>query len=302
MPIIIRSDHPAKKELIQEGIFVMDDERACSQDIRALRVLLVNLMPDKVTTEIQLMRLLANSPLQVDLDLVKFETHKYKSESEEHLKKYANSLSEIKHKFYDAMIVTGAPLEHVEFQDVDYFDELCEVFEFSKTNVTSSLFICWGAIAALKHFYNIEKSLLETKKFGVFETTVDLTDDLFTGFDDVFYTPQSRYFSFDKKDIDKEKQLNVIMKGIDGDYYGLSNKDKSLLFISGHFEYDTDTLKTEYYRDLSKGKQIDVPINYFIDTENKKAVNRWRASSNLLFQNWINYYVYQITPYQFKLK
>ena len=200
------------------------------------------------------------------------------------------------------MIVTGAPLEHVEFQDVDYFDELCEVFEFSKTNVTSSLFICWGAIAALKHFYNIEKSLLETKKFGVFETTVDLTDDLFTGFDDVFYTPQSRYFSFDKKDIDKEKQLNVIMKGIDGDYYGLSNKDKSLLFISGHFEYDTDTLKTEYYRDLSKGKQIDVPINYFIDTENKKAVNRWRASSNLLFQNWINYYVYQITPYQFKLK
>lgn len=280
----------------------MDDERACSQDIRALRVLLVNLMPDKVTTEIQLMRLLANSPLQVDLDLVKFETHKYKSESEEHLKKYANSLSEIKHKFYDAMIVTGAPLEHVEFQDVDYFDELCEVFEFSKTNVTSSLFICWGAIAALKHFYNIEKSLLETKKFGVFETTVDLTDDLFTGFDDVFYTPQSRYFSFDKKDIDKEKQLNVIMKGIDGDYYGLSNKDKSLLFISGHFEYDTDTLKTEYYRDLSKGKQIDVPINYFIDTENKKAVNRWRASSNLLFQNWINYYVYQITPYQFKLK
>lgn len=302
MPIIIRSDHPAKKKLIKEGIFVMDDERAVHQDIRALRVLLVNLMPDKVTTEIQFMRLLANSPLQVDLDLVKFESHKYKIASEEHLKKYANSLQEIKHKYYDAMIVTGAPLEHVEYQNVDYFEELGELFEFSKKNVTSSLFICWGAIAALKYFYNIEKTLLEKKKFGVFETEATIKDELFMGFDDVFFTPQSRYFKFNQNDIDSQEELDVIMKGLDGDYFALANKDKSQIYISGHFEYDTNTLKTEYNRDVEKELDIDVPINYFVDTKTQDARNRWRSSSNLFFQNWINYYVYQITPFEFKLK
>lgn len=300
MPIIIRSDHPAKKELISEGIFVMDNERAFSQDIRALRVLLVNLMPDKVTTEIQIMRLLANSPLQVDLDLIKLETHKYKTASEEHLKKYANSFSELKHKFYDAMIVTGAPLEHVDFKDVDFYDELCELFDFSKSNVTSTMFICWGSIAALKHFYNIDKSLLSEKKFGIFESVKSVNTSLFTGFDDVFYTPQSRYFTFNKEDIDKTKELDVIIKGTDGDYFALSNKNRSQLFFSGHFEYDTDTLEKEYLRDLKSQKEINKPYNYF--TDQNIVINKWRTSSTLLFQNWINYYVYQITPYEFKLR
>lgn len=300
MPVIIPKDLPASKVLQKEFVFVMHEQRAKSQDIRPLELAIVNLMPKKVVTETQLLRLIGNSPLQVNIDLVQMGSHKSKNTSQEHLLKFYKTFEEIKNNRYDGIIVTGAPVEHLQFEEVNYWEELCEVFEFIRTNVFSALFICWGAQAAFYHYYGIKKHLLDKKLFGIFEHKIVRKRDLVRGFDDVFCVPQSRHTQSSTDDIAAVDDLKIVAESKEAGVGIAVTRDQRWNFVTGHLEYDPETLKEEYERDLAAGLPIELPKNYFPDDNPKNApVVRWRSHGTLLFSNWLNR-VYQETPYDLK--
>ncbi len=302
MPIKIPNDLPAVKTLEGENIFVMTETRAITQDIRPLEILLLNLMPKKIETETQLSRLLGNSPLQVNLTLIHTKSHESKNTPAEHLFTFYKTFDDVKGKTFDGMIITGAPVEQMAFEEVEYWDELCEIMEWSKTHVHSTLHICWGAQAGLYYHYGIEKHALDKKLFGVFPHTVDYKKSiLFRGFDDVFYVPQSRYTTVRTEDVKAAPELRILASSKRCGVYAISNKGGRQIFITGHSEYDADTLKNEYLRDKAAGLDTEIPENYFADGNPKKnPVVSWRAHANLLFCNWLNYFVYQTTPYDIK--
>ena len=299
MPINIRADLPAAKTLSEEGIFVMTDERASHQDIRPLKIGILNLMPTKIETETQLLRLIGNSPLQVEVVLIRPKDHVAKNTSHEHLRTFYTTFDAIKDSKMDGLIITGAPVEQLPFEEVDYWDELTEIMDWSKKNVFSTLHICWAAQAGLYHYYGIPKYALDKKIFGVFRHQVtDHSEQLTRGFDDVFYAPHSRYTEVWREDIEKNPKLKIIAESPEAGVYLVSAKKGRQIFVTGHSEYDPNTLKWEYDRDIAKGLSIDVPKNYYPGDDPAKApVVRWRGHANLLFCNWLNYYVYQETPY-----
>lgn len=299
MPIKITNELPAKAFLEKENVFVMAEDRANSQDIRPLKILIVNLMPTKVATETQILRLLSNTPLQVDIELLQMATHTSTHTSQDHLTKFYKTFDEIKNDKFDGMIVTGAPVEHMEFEEVDYWDELCSVFEWAKTNVYSTFNICWGAQAALYYYYGLKKYPLNQKKFGIFEhKPLDLYHPLMRGIDDVYYVPHSRHTEIRMEDIAKIKDLQVLSYSEKAGVHLLSDMDCRNFFSTGHSEYDADTLAKEYFRDKNKGLDIQVPYNYFPDDDpSKNPCIKWRSTGILLFTNWLNYFVYQRTPY-----
>ena len=302
MPIKIPNNLPAVKTLESENIFVMTETRAISQDIRPLRILVLNLMPKKIETETQFARLLGNSPLQVEMELIHTSSHQSKNVAEEHLLAFYKTCGDIKDQYFDGFIITGAPVEHMPFEEVEYWQELCEIMEWSKTHVHSTLHICWGAQAGLYYHYGIGKHLMPEKMFGVFPHRVDHKQSiLFRGFDDTFMVPQSRHTTVLREDIEKVPQLKILASSDRTGVYAVSTKNGRQIFITGHSEYDADTLKNEYLRDLSQGKPIKIPENYFPDDdETKPPMVSWRAHANLLFSNWLNYFVYQNTPYDIK--
>lgn len=299
MPIIVRKDHPANNILQEENIFVMDEIRATTQDIRPLRIVLLNLMPNKLETELQFFKLLANSPLQIKLDLLAPISHESKNTSKGYLDKFYKTFDEIKDKKYDAMIVTGAPVEQLNYEDITYWDEVKKIFEFSKKNTTSTMFICWASQAALYYFYNVRKHYCENKLSGVYNhENLAPMDPLLRGFDDEFFVPQSRYTGVNIDDISASPDLDILATSKESGVHLVATKDKKQIFVSGHWEYDTDSLGAEYKRDLTKGLDVEIPVNYYRNNDPKdKPINTWRSHSNLLFSNWLNYYVYQITPY-----
>ena len=299
MPIKIPNDLPAVKTLTDENIFVMTETRARTQDIRPLRILLLNLMPKKIETETQFSRLLGNTSLQVELELIHTKSHKSKNVAEEHLLAFYKTFDEVKENNYDGFIITGAPVEHMEFEEVEYWQELVEIMEWSKTHVHSTLHICWGAQAGLYYHYGIKKYGLDEKLFGVFHHKVDYKRSiLFRGFDDDFMVPQSRHTTVKREDIEAVAGLKILSSSERAGVYAVMSPKGRQIFITGHSEYDSDTLKNEYLRDLSQGKPIKVPENYFPDNNPKKTpLVSWRAHANLLFSNWLNYFVYQTTPY-----
>jgi len=299
MPIKIPNDLPAVKTLNNENIFVMTETRAITQDIRPLKILLLNLMPKKIETETQLSRLLGNSPLQVDLTLIHTKSHKSKNTSAEHLLAFYKTFDDVKNETFDGMIITGAPVELMEFEEVSYWQELCEIMEWTKTHVHSTFHICWGAQAGLYYHYGIKKYPLGKKLFGVFEHKVDYKKSiLFRGFDDKFNVPHSRHTTVLAEDIKKVKELRILSTSKEAGVYAVSTKGGKQIFITGHSEYDCDTLATEYFRDLNENKPIDKPVNYFPNDDIKKApIVTWRSHANLLYSNWLNYFVYQTTPY-----
>ena len=299
MPIKIPNDLPAVKVLQSENIFVMTETRATTQDIRPLQILILNLMPKKIETETQLARILGNTPLQVETELIRTKTHQSKNVSEEHLLSFYKTFDDVKHRNFDGMIITGAPVEHLAFEDVEYWDELCEIMEWSKTHVHSVFHICWGAQAGLYYHYGIQKYGVPEKLFGVFPHTVEYKNSiLFRGFDDTFYVPQSRHTTVLREDIEKVQNLKILASSAETGVYAISTKNGRQIFITGHSEYDADTLKNEYLRDLSQGKPIQIPANYFPnDDPSKPPLVTWRAHANLLYSNWLNYFVYQTTPY-----
>ena len=299
MPIKIADKLPATKQLQKENIFVMTEKRAAKQDIRPLKIAIVNLMPEKIKTETQLLRLLSNSPLQVEVDLIQMSTHTSKTTSEEHLSTFYKEFSDIKTSKYDGMIITGAPVENIDFEMVDYWDELSGIMEWSKTHVTSTLHICWAAQAGLYYHYGIPKYPLPKKCSGVFSHRVRRTTaKLVRGFDNTFYAPHSRHTEVRAEDIHKVSELEILADSPDAGVYIVTTKKGRQIFVMGHSEYDSDTLKTEYFRDLDKGLNPTVPANYFPnDDPKKKPIVKWRSHAHLLFSNWLNYFVYQITPY-----
>ena len=302
MPIVIPQDIPAYKKLLGENIFVMNNKRAISQDIRPLEIAILNLMPTKVETETQFMRLLSNSPLQVNITLVSTSTYKSKNTAAEYLDKFYKNFNDIKDKKFDGMIITGAPVETMDYEDVKYWEELKDIFDFADKNVTSTIYICWGAQAALYYHYGIRKKVLPEKVFGVFEhqKNKEVFEPLFKGFDDIFYIPHSRHTTVDLEDVKKVKDLIVLSAT---DKTGLSiakSKDNKKIFLTGHMEYDRDTLRAEYERDLNKGLEIKAPLNYFEDEKNTQVNVKWTSTANLFYTNWLNYYVYQVTPYEFE--
>ena len=299
MPIRISNELPAKSFLEQENVFVMAEDRADSQDIRPLKILILNLMPTKIATETQILRLLSNTPLQVDIELLQTVTHTSKNTSQEHLTKFYKSFDEIKHQKFDGMIVTGAPVEQMDFEEVDYWDELCTIFEWAKTNVYSTFYICWGAQAGLYYHYGLKKYPLDKKMFGIFEhKPLDLWHPLMRGLDEKYYVPHSRHTEIKMEDIAKIKDLQVLSYSNESGVHLLSDMDCRNFFSTGHSEYDADTLATEYFRDKNKGLEIDIPVNYFPDDDpTKKPPITWRSTGVLLFTNWLNYFVYQRTPY-----
>lgn len=299
MPINIPDNLPAAKVLNDENIFAMDEKRANKQDIRPLSIVILNLMPMKITTEAQILRLLSNSPLQVDITLIYPKTHSFKNTSEEYLFKYYETFDDIKNKKFDGMIITGAPIEKIDFKDVDYWNELVEIMEWSLHNVYSTFHICWGAQAGLYYHYNVPKYPLSKKLFGVFlHKTTEKNVNLLRGFDDVFYVPHSRHTEVRRTDIEKDPRLKILSESEDAGIYIVTAKHGRQIFVMGHSEYDPLTLKAEYDRDISNNENIEIPKNYFKDNDPKKdPVVKWRSHSNLLFLNWLNYYVYQETPY-----
>ena len=299
MPIKIPNDLPAVKILNEENIFVMTETRAISQDIRPLKILLLNLMPKKIETETQLSRLLGNSPLQVDLEFIHTKSHTSKNTAAEHLFTFYKTFDDVKHRTFDGMIITGAPVEQMEFSEVEYWDELCEIMEWTKTHVHSTFHICWGAQAGLYYHYGIKKYPLDKKLFGIFPHRVDYKKSiLFRGFDDTFMVPQSRHTTVKAEDIKKVKELKILASSPEAGVYAVSTKHGKQIFITGHSEYDSDTLAQEYFRDLNEGKEIEIPKKYFPDDNPKNTpVISWRAHANLLYSNWLNYFVYQTTPY-----
>ena len=299
MPIKIPDKLPATKQLNKENIFVMTEKKAMHQDIRPLKLVLVNLMPTKITTETQLMRLLSNSPLQVEIDLLQMDSHMSKNTPAEHLAAFYKRFDEIKNSKYDGMIITGAPVENLDFDEVDYWDELVKIMDWSTTHVTSTLHICWAAMAGLYYHYGIPKYPLKEKCFGVFEHRVNRkTSKLVRGFDNVFYAPHSRHTEVRSDDIKKVKELEILAESDEAGVYIITTKGGRRIFVTGHSEYDADTLKNEYIRDLEAGKKPNIPKHYFPDDNpSKKPLVRWRSHASLLFSNWLNYFVYQITPY-----
>lgn len=299
MPIKIPGSLPANKILNNENIFVMTEKRAITQDIRPLKIALVNLMPTKITTETQLLRLLGNSPLQVEFDFINTATHNSKNTPSAHLSSFYKDFEMIKDQKYDGMIITGAPVEKMNFEDVDYWDELKKIMEWSNTNVTSTLHICWAAQAGLYYHFGIPKIPLDKKLFGVFaHKAVRKKAMLVRGFDDLFYAPHSRYTTVSKDDIKKVSDLQIMAESDEAGIYIVTSKDKKKIFVTGHSEYDRLTLHEEYMRDLEKGLNVGIPKHYYPDDNTKNCpVMRWRAHANLLFTNWLNYYVYQTTPY-----
>ncbi|MCQ2440648.1 MAG: homoserine O-succinyltransferase [Clostridia bacterium] len=299
MPIRIPDDLPAVKTLLDENIFVMTEKRAITQDIRPLKILLLNLMPKKIETETQLSRLLGNSPLQVDFEFIHTKSHKSKNTSAEHLFTFYKLFDDVKDKTFDGMIITGAPVELMEFEQVEYWEELCEIMEWSKTHVHSTLHICWGAQAGLYYHYGIKKRTLSKKLFGVYPHKADYKKSiLFRGFDDEFMVPQSRYTTILKEDVQNVKGLKILASSPEAGVYAITTKEGKQIFVTGHSEYDANTLKNEYLRDIEAGLDIDVPKNYFKDDDpDKEPIVSWRAHANLLFSNWLNYFVYQTTPY-----
>ena len=302
MPIKIPNALPATETLLSENIFVMTETRALSQDIRPLKILLLNLMPTKVETETQLARLLGNTPLQVELELIHTSTHKSKNVSQEHLLAFYKTFDDVKHKHYDGMIITGAPVEKMDFEEVTYWDELCEIMEWTKTHVTSTFHICWGAQAGLYYHFGINKYPLKEKMFGVFPHKVERRSSmLFRGADDIFMAPHSRHTEIKREDIEKVPELRIIATSEEAGIYALATDSGKQIFITGHSEYDADTLKKEYFRDKNLGLEIKVPKNYFPnDDDTKDPVVSWRSHANLIYSNWLNYYVYQVTPYEIK--
>ncbi|MDT8860584.1 homoserine O-succinyltransferase [Alkalihalobacillus sp. MEB130] len=299
MPIKIPDHLPAKEILNAENIFVMDESRAYSQDIRPLKIVILNLMPIKETTETQLLRLLGNSPLQVEVSFLYPNTHQSKNTSHEHLHTFYKTFDEIKSKKFDGMIITGAPIEMLEFEAVDYWEELQEIMNWSVDNVTSTLHICWGAQAGLYHHYGINKYPLEGKRFGVFYHTIEKQNvNLLRGFDDEFLAPHSRHTDVRKEEIEQVNDLEILSMSDEAGVYIVASKNGKQIFVTGHSEYDVCTLQEEYERDKEKGLDIHLPHNYFPNDNDQKLPRlRWRAHSNLLFSNWLNYYVYQETPY-----
>ena len=299
MPIQIPNDLPAAEILQQENIFVMPQNRAATQDIRPLEIVLLNLMPTKIATETQLSRLLGNTPLQVHLELMHTSTHKSKNVSEEHLLTFYKTFDEIKHRKFDGMVITGAPVENMPFEEVDYWEELCAIMEWSKTNVHSTFHICWGAQAGLYYHYGIDKHALDQKLFGVYPHTADYKRAiLLRGFDDVFYVPHSRHTTVYREDIEKVDGLKILASSKEAGVYAVMNNGGRQIFVTGHSEYDPLTLEAEYLRDKKLGLPIAVPENYYPNDDDTKApVVRWRGHANLLFSNWLNYFVYQTTPY-----
>lgn len=302
MPIKIPNDLPAYKTLTDENIFVMTETRATTQDIRPLKILIVNLMPKKIETETQFARLLGNTPLQVEPTLLHMSSHQSKNVAEEHLLAFYKTFNDVKDENFDGMIITGAPVEHMPFEEVEYWQELCEIMEWSKTHVHSTLHICWGAQAGLYYHYGIRKYGVDKKLFGVFPHTVTHKSSiLFRGFDDTFYVPQSRHTTVLEEDILQVADLKILASSKDTGVYAVSTKNGRQIFITGHSEYDADTLKNEYLRDLSQGKPIEIPYNYFPENDpSKPPLVSWRAHANLLFSNWLNYFVYQSTPFDIK--
>jgi homoserine O-succinyltransferase len=299
VPIKIPNELPAVKTLENENIFVMTETRAITQDIRPLKILILNLMPTKVDTETQLSRLLGNSPLQVEIELIHTESHKSKNISEEHLLAFYKQFSEVRDRYFDGMIITGAPVEKMEFEEVDYWDELCEIMEWSKTHVHSTLHICWGAQAGLYYHYGIKKKPLTEKLSGVYPHVVDYKRSiLFRGFDDVFYVPHSRYTTVDRADVEAVWDLRILASSEKAGVYAVTTRKGRQIFLTGHSEYDPDTLNKEYTRDKNLGINPKIPENYFPgDDDTKKPLATWRGHATLLFTNWLNYFVYQTTPY-----
>ena len=299
MPIRIPNDLPATETLLSENIFVMRQDRATTQDIRPLEIALVNLMPTKIVTETQLSRVLGNTPLQVNLTLVQMSSYQPKNISQEHMLSFYTTFDQIRHRKFDGLVITGAPVEKMEFEEVNYWPELCEIMEWSKTNVHSTFHICWGAQAGLYYHYGIHKRPLPQKLFGVYPHKVEYKRSiLLRGYDDEFYAPHSRHTTIDREDIEKVWDLRILASSEEAGVYAIQTKLGRQIFITGHSEYDADTLKTEYLRDKNLGLPISVPKNYFPeDDDTKDPIVRWRAHGNLLFSNWLNYFVYQTTPY-----
>lgn len=299
MPIIIPHNLPARDTLEKENIFVMNEYRAMHQDIRPLKIAILNLMPVKSVTETQLLRMLSNFPLQIEIDLVSTETYQSKNTPEEHLQTFYKTFSDIKHNKYDGMIITGAPVEKMRFGDVAYWEELKEIMDYTVKNVTSTYHICWAAQAALYHHYRIHNYQLPEKMFGVFAHTINNPqNELMRGLDDVFYIPHSRHTEIRKEEILKIPELEILAESEEAGIALLASRDGKQIFAMGHSEYDAYTLKTEYERDVQKGEFIKIPCNYFPDDDvRREPIVRWRSHGSLLFSNWLNYYVYQLTPY-----
>ncbi len=299
MPLNIPDKLPAIEILKHENIFVMDTSRATTQDIRPLKIAFLNLMPIKIDTETDLIRVLSNSPLQVELEFIKLKSHTSKNTPIEHMEQFYITFSKIKKHKYDGLIITGAPVEQIPFEDVKYWAELCEIFDWAKTNVTSSFFICWGAQAALYHYYGVPKHDLSKKMFGVFEHTVNEPQNpIFRGFDDIFYAPHSRHTETRREDILKVPELTIMSESADAGVYMAMARAGREFFVTGHSEYAPGTLNTEYKRDVKKGLPIEVPKNYYPNNDpSQEPVVRWRSHANLLFTNWLNYFVYQETPF-----
>ena len=299
MPIKIPTQLPAAKVLQKENVFFMSELRAMRQDIRPLRILILNLMPTKITTETQLLRLLGNSPLQVEVDLMQTKSHQPKNTPPEHLLNFYRTFEDYRNNTYDGMIITGAPVENMPFEEVNYWEELCDIMEWSKTHVTSTFHICWGAQAALYYHYGIDKHPLPEKMFGIFEHKVlNPRSKLVRGFDDTFYAPHSRHTGVDRELIAQNENLSILAESEEAGVYIVATKGGKQFFVTGHSEYDPLTLAEEYFRDVEKGLEIAVPKNYFPeDNPKKKPKVAWRSHANLLYSNWLNYYVYQITPY-----
>jgi len=304
MPIRIPDSLPATSILEHENIFVMTEYRAFHQDIRPLKLLILNLMPTKIVTETQLLRKLSNSPLQVEVELLHMSSHVSVNTDADHLSSFYTTFSKIRENKYDGMIITGAPVENLDFSDVDYWDELCEIMEWTKTHVHSTLHICWGAQAGLYYHYGIPKYSLDRKLFGVFPHTPTehkRQSPLFRGFDDVFFVPHSRYTENHVEDILARPELELLAVSPQAGVFAVKSEDNRRFFITGHPEYDPDTLSKEYFRDINKGLDIQIPANYFPDNDpNNPPLVRWRSAAQLFYTNWLNYYVYQTTPYDIR--
>lgn len=299
MPIKIPNTLPAREILNSENIYVIDEDRALHQDIRPLKIAILNLMPTKIATETQLLRLLGNSPLQIAITLLRTDTHQSKNTSPEHLLTYYQTFDQVKHDRFDGLIITGAPVENLSFEEVDYWEELTQIIDWSAHNVFSTFFICWGAQAGLYRKYGIPKYPLSAKQFGIFEHHISTKNtNLLRGYDDIFYAPHSRHTEIRREDIEKHADLDILAESKDAGVYLVSTHDGKQVFVTGHSEYDPLTLKAEYDRDVNLGLPINVPKNYFKnDDPTKSPVVRWRGHASLLFSNWLNYCVYEETPY-----
>lgn len=301
MPIKIQSDLPVKEILERENIFVMDENRALHQDIRPISIGILNLMPLKEDTELQILRSLSNTPIQVDVSFIMVSSHESTHTSMSHLNKFYQTFDEVKHQNFDGFIITGAPVEQMEYEEVDYWEELCEIMEWSKTHVTSTLHLCWGAQAGMYYHYGIKKHMLDKKMFGVYSHKVrNRRVPLVRGFDDLFYAPHSRHTEIRREDIEKYPELTILAESDEAGIFLVANQDGTQIFVMGHPEYDRVTLHNEYMRDKNRGLPIEVPVNYYPNDDcEQKPLLEWRAHGNLLYFNYLNYYVYQATPYDF---